>query len=1345
MIDSIEIRLADNSAAVTTPIPIKNVILGMTENRRLGEIPRLVMKIKTGTGFVDHNGAAPPIIQPRRIVKRFIAGGGYDLWRAVTIESRFDGNDPIAVVGCWGIQMDLGEAIARRELVDGFVDHQITLTNLTASDALTEIMTLNPPAGFAAGTVHPSLAAKRVFIFSDRATFADLLNKLCDQLADANGNPAEWYVDGTTINIVPEVGRSSVEDVAGVALPARRPIQTPIGNTFGNRVTFDNSIDAQAPFTRLLPMGGEDGGNSTNGGTVVTIQNCDFVVSSAVFATGTTTIILQQNAIYLPNAPRVGAHFGKSGAIFPVVSTSVPNIVVVSGNATGLNGQLCRFYKDAAGTGLTALDDPTAVGELGVIERVQDMNEIPPFTNVLELGGASVDMSDFSGFLPIGCTAIGSPTTSQETGKLFVKYGTSSVRVVANRDEGVAWETTFSPTTKSPVFSVWSSVRIISGKIRLEIEDSTGAVYPIGKRATSSVRELRALSIEGFSPASGAGVIRIVAESTNAEFVVDAITCTNSGTAWEYYPNMGAFGLWLAGAKMVLREAGIKERFHGGDVFDVSECVAGVDYDEIEIGSWVRVKEEFDGSTHRTQFDARVTELEIDHLIRTKRARRKIRVRRNPENIINTFLQIDKRPKTRATTDENLRYPTVSGRAYVGTFATTFPVLFDYQGNQFVKSVAWIIQKTKFTSEPTTAQWTAAIAAGQVVNGKNGSGVLASLTALQRLSPNETAYIRALPFSDVNGTGEAGQNSTELTTSTVGGVEAYVKAIQSNFATHAEGQGKLYLTDPYRNVVSVKSRAFSGGTVPDETILPFGTAITAGSDSEGVFYYANVVLDEGHTSCIEWLVELVGGTFERYSFTFDDDIVPFITAGLRLGAFTPPSGATAGHFDVILDWHGDEDTYSVGVAKSKTTNPPAPSFTAYDGRTGTQTIATATITFGETLYVRVRGFAQLGATGRESGADWIGAITAPLDSSAYLPDGSVLAAKLVEGAQTFTSNITWSGVSASEVGWGAGVVKLQDGRTFSITAASTGTMASGAPYYVYFDPSVSTTTFGVTQDYQLAIGNNRLLMAICEGDNGTGFPFVVPANSGNLLINAAHINVASLAALSANMGKLTAGEILLGNGTTFGGGYTGLRMFKHPTLAEYYLAGYDGGTEQVKIGSDGKLTAGGGNVIADANGFKLQMDTWPTFIAWYASLASGTTGDIKFVDSGGTVKATMGYDSTPMADFLSMFSAVAQLYLSFGGKIEIYSGGDIVLNGGSSEIFIPSTAGTNMRLTVDNGHLELSSNAAWGELFWKGGEVCHKFNGGVRVTNVNTGSYSPTFTKQITIDVGGVSYNIYAD
>lgn len=1345
MINSIEIRTPDNSGLVVPIVALKDALLGMTENRRLGEIPRLVLKVKTGLGLVDWYGATAPAIQARRIIKRFLAGGGYDLWRVVAINSAFDGENPIATVECWGIQMDLGEAIARRELSDGFVDHQITLTNIPSADALTEIMGLNAPSGFTAGSVHASLASKRVFIFSDRATFADLLNKLCDQLADDSGKAAEWYVEGMAVHIVPEVGRSAAENTAGVPLPSRRPVQSPVGNTFGNRIKLDDSIDAQAPFTRLLPMGSEDGGSSTNGGTVVTIQNCDFVVSSAVFSAGNTTITIAQDAIYLPNAPRVGAFFGKSGSIFPVVSTNVPNIIVVSGNASGLNGQLCRFFKDGIGTGLTALDDPAAVTALGVIERVQDMNEIPPFTNILELGGASVDMSDFSGFLPIGCTAIGSPTTSQETGKLFVKYGTSSVRVVANRDEGVAWETTFNPTTKSPVFSVWSSVRLISGKVRLEIEDSDGVIYPIGKRATSAVRELRALSVEGFSPSSGAGAIRLIADSATTEFVVDAITCTNSGTAWEYYPNMGAYGLWLAGAKMIQREAGIKGVYHVGDVFDVSECVAGVDYDEIGVGSWVRVKENFDGVVHRTQFDARVSEIEIDHLMGFPRPRKKIRIRKNPENIINTFLAIDQRPKTRPSVDEFLRYPTIAGKAYVGTFATTFPVLFDYQGNQFVKSVAWIIQKTKFTSEPTTAQWAAAIAAGQMQNGRDGNGVLASLVALQRLSPNETAYIRVLPFSDVNGTGEAGQSSIELTTSTIGGVEAYINAIQANFATHAEGQGKLYVKDPFKNIVSVKSRSFSGGTVPDETVLPFGSPIAAGTDTEGVFYYANVVLDEGHTSCIEWLVELVGGTFERYSFTFDDDIVPFITAVLRLGAFTPPSGGSGGLFDVVLDWHGDEDTYSVGVATSKVTNPPTPPFTAYNGRTGTQTIATGVISFGETLYVRVRGFAQLGATGRESAADWIGAITAPLDSSQYLPDGSVLAAKLVAGAQTFTSNIVWSGVSASEVGWGAGVVKLQDGRTFSIVAGSTGTMVYGAPYYVYFDPSVSTTTFGVTQDYQLAIGNNRLLMAICEGDNGTGFPFVVPANSENLLINAAHINVASLAALSANMGKLTAGEILLGNGTTFGGGYTGLRMFKHPTLAEYYLAGYDGGTEQVKIGSDGKLTAGGGNVIADANGFKLQMDTWPTLVAWLASLASGTSGDIKFVDSSGTVKATMGYDSTPTADFLSMFSALAQLYMSFGGKIEIISGGDIVLNGGSSEIFIPSTAGTNMRLTVDDGHLALSSNAAWGELFWKGGEVCHKFNGGVRVTNVNTGSYSPTFTKQITIDVGGVSYNIYAD
>jgi Concanavalin A-like lectin/glucanases superfamily len=90
-------------------------------------------------------------------------------------------------------------------------------------------------------------------------------------------------------------------------------------------------------------------------------------------------------------------------------------------------------------------------------------------------------------------------------------------------------------------------------------------------------------------------------------------------------------------------------------------------------------------------------------------------------------------------------------------------------------------------------------------------------------------------------------------------------------------------------------------------------------------------------------------------------------------------------------------------------------------------------------------------------------------------------------------------------------------------------------------------------------------------------------------IFANHISINSLSALSANLGLVTAGEILLGNAASFSGSYTGLRMFK--SGATYQLVGYNAGVPQAWFDSDGTLKAGAGMVRFDASGLILSAET----------------------------------------------------------------------------------------------------------------------------------------------------------
>lgn len=92
------------------------------------------------------------------------------------------------------------------------------------------------------------------------------------------------------------------------------------------------------------------------------------------------------------------------------------------------------------------------------------------------------------------------------------------------------------------------------------------------------------------------------------------------------------------------------------------------------------------------------------------------------------------------------------------------------------------------------------------------------------------------------------------------------------------------------------------------------------------------------------------------------------------------------------------------------------------------------------------------------------------------------------------------------------------------------------------------------------------------------------------VVTADKISVQSLAAITANIGSAvisdwltigTSGGIYQGSGTP-GSPTTGLKLWNVGGIGK--LAGYNGGTEQFAIDTDGRLKAGGGNVVLSADG-----------------------------------------------------------------------------------------------------------------------------------------------------------------
>ena len=167
-------------------------------------------------------------------------------------------------------------------------------------------------------------------------------------------------------------------------------------------------------------------------------------------------------------------------------------------------------------------------------------------------------------------------------------------------------------------------------------------------------------------------------------------------------------------------------------------------------------------------------------------------------------------------------------------------------------------------------------------------------------------------------------------------------------------------------------------------------------------------------------------------------------------------------------------------------------------------------------------------------------------------------------AQGWTYDGAFSATDLNTVAWATGTLTTAAGTGYSITGANTGNMA--ARTYIYLDIGVSTTALQTTTTATTAIGSGKVLVAVAENATDEAFFQVFGGIGGTLLsadsiaanaitaneiaanavtateiaastitateiatnaVTAAKINVTDLAAISADLGTITAGNITL--------------------------------------------------------------------------------------------------------------------------------------------------------------------------------------------------------------------------
>lgn len=170
--------------------------------------------------------------------------------------------------------------------------------------------------------------------------------------------------------------------------------------------------------------------------------------------------------------------------------------------------------------------------------------------------------------------------------------------------------------------------------------------------------------------------------------------------------------------------------------------------------------------------------------------------------------------------------------------------------------------------------------------------------------------------------------------------------------------------------------------------------------------------------------------------------------------------------------------------------------------------------------------------------------------------GTVIASKLTESSMGVSFNIEFTATDHNTVTWTAGTLKTAGGGNYSIAAGTTGAMTSQT--YIYFNYDASQTALQVTTNWDVVAEKFILICVAKPALNTDEKAFFVPkvgylgVNGDNIAANsikankiaanavtASHISsiylqtiqavVDSLSALSANLGKVTAGQMVIGN------------------------------------------------------------------------------------------------------------------------------------------------------------------------------------------------------------------------
>ena len=632
---------ANRTASITLPQEFDNACTGYnqpTVRQILGRPSEMTIVLNPHSELATGSTSDAWHLRKKKILRLIYDDNKFQEWRIKRTTRQTSGKQGFEIVG-EPLVRDLAYTNIRKVLVTGDVVMNLSFYGETLNSVLTSILTANYncPDLFIKGDVTAGVISQEIRASFNGANFNQVLNELASQ---AN---AEWNIvwndidDNYLVNFY-ELGESA----GGQTEAPNRVIG--MGGTYGNRNSLQVKSSEEDFFSRIIGVAGQ--GTETIG--IAGIQ----LTPTSIYG---TTYTIDEDLI-LESDFLVGysetVYFGNEADGWEQVTATVaPNQITLDSANTFT--QKCRFALGSSKKKLIYLESPDAVSDFGINEFTYRRTDIGAAENLIAKAGVTPDMSTFVSGVPKGTVKVGSPTVTEETSDEFVKFGSKSAKVVADTGEGLEFELDLE--TDYPYFSLLTYLYVGAGNVKVEFEDSNNSLVPEGQFAETNSSNVQGLSLSGAQPASGTATVRVLALEDATTFYIDGWTLCNTSTSQPLLPFMGAIDLWKEMGNNLLQFGGNQPNEYVGECWD--DAYFNDSAKEITIGSWVTVKDGWNGTDYEIDFEGRVLELNyVDEFKKGRLKKRGIKIsnrKQDLEQFLNSMYV------TRSETQENQDVPIV--------------------------------------------------------------------------------------------------------------------------------------------------------------------------------------------------------------------------------------------------------------------------------------------------------------------------------------------------------------------------------------------------------------------------------------------------------------------------------------------------------------------------------------------------------------------------------------------------------------------------------------------------------------------------------------------------------------